>query len=110
MALFYINTLKEAKEAISKNKSVLLMASATYCPPCKMLTPVIEEIAQMFEGKSISFFKVDLDEAREVNGLISVGSVPTLIFFRNGVERHRTIGFSEKDEVLDRINKFLASE
>ncbi|GCE63641.1 thioredoxin family protein [Candidatus Mycoplasma haematohominis] len=110
MALVLINTLQEAKDHIFNDQNVLLMASATFCPPCKLLTPVIESIANDFKDRNIVFLKVNLDDVRDVNDLLSVGSVPTLIFFKDGQELHRSIGFSDRESIVSRLKQFFPGE
>ena len=71
---------------------------ATWCGPCKMLGPVIEQLAEELEGK-IPVGKLDVDECREVAMEYGVMSIPTIIFFKNGKYYFRTILlFHEKRE------------
>ncbi len=63
---------------------------ATWCGPCKMLAPVIEEISD--SNKAVKFGKVDINAEREIAGRFGVMSIPTLILFKNGEEVDRLIG------------------
>ena len=76
---------------------------ATWCGPCKMLSPTIEEIAAECDG-SFSVYKVDIDECGDVAMDYMIMSVPTLIVFKDGVEAARMIGVQPKTVILDAIN------
>lgn len=67
---------------------------ATWCGPCRMLTPIMEEVAIFFEGKVI-VGKVDIDKAQEVAGQYKVSSVPTIILFKDGKEHDRLVGIRD---------------
>lgn len=64
---------------------------ATWCGPCKMLAPVVEEIGGKYEGKAV-IAKVDVDENSGIAGKYGVMSIPTVIFFQNGKEIDRKVG------------------
>lgn len=79
---------------------------ATWCPPCKMLAPIIEEIAS--EAKGYTVAKLDVDEAIEVANELGVMSIPTVIIFVDGVEKERLVGFRNKEELLEAISNVVA--
>jgi thioredoxin 1 len=79
---------------------------ATWCGPCKMLSPVIEEIADECDG-SFAVYKVDIDEAEDVAMDYGIMSVPTMIVFKNGAEAARMIGVRPKAEILDTVKKLV---
>lgn len=79
---------------------------ATWCPPCKMLAPIVEEIAS--EAKDYTVAKLDVDEAIEVANELGVMSIPTVIIFVDGVEKERLVGFRNKEELLEVISNFVA--
>lgn len=72
---------------------------ATWCGPCKMLGPTIEEIAEELEGK-ITVGKVDVDECRDLAAEFGVMSIPTVIYFKDGKEVKRFVGVQTKDKLL----------
>lgn len=88
------------KEAISSNKKVLVDFYATWCGPCKMLAPILEEVRKEV-GEDVIIGKIDVDEAFEIARNFGVMSVPTLIVFKNGEEVNRSIGFKQKEAILD---------
>ena len=79
---------------------------ATWCGPCKMLAPTIEEIADELDGK-IAVGKVDVDENRELAVKYGVMSIPTVIYFKNGEEVTRLIGVQSREKLLETANKLL---
>ena len=75
---------------------------ATWCGPCKMLSPIVEEVGAEAEGFGV--YKVDIDECEDVAMDYEIMSVPTLIVFKNGEEATRIIGVQSKAAILDAIN------
>ncbi len=76
---------------------------ATWCGPCNMLGPVFAEFAE--ENKEVSFFaKVDIDESMDLAQEYGVNTVPTVIFFKDGKEVAREIGFMSKDKLASNLN------
>ena len=86
------------EEVIKSEVPVLVDFWATWCGPCRMLSPVIEEIAKEYEGK-IKVGKVNVDEQMGLAIKYRVEVIPTLIMFKNGEIEKRTTGFFEKEEV-----------
>ena len=73
---------------------------ATWCGPCKMIGPTIDQLADELEGR-ITVGKVDVDQCREVAVKYGVMSIPTVIYFKNGEEVKRFIGVQTKDKLLE---------
>ena len=88
-------------EVLKSDKKVVLDFWATWCGPCKMIAPVLEELSE--ERKDIKIGKVDVDTEGELAVRFGVMSIPTLIFFENGEETNRVIGFHTKEELLELI-------
>ncbi|HPB30249.1 MAG TPA: thioredoxin [Candidatus Sumerlaeota bacterium] len=78
---------------------------APWCPPCRALEPLIDQFAEEYEGKVV-FGKVNVDNCREVAGKYGIMSVPTIIFFKDGQEVDRLVGFSPKDVLKTKIETF----
>ena len=75
---------------------------ATWCGPCRMLGPIVEEIADECDG-SFAVYKVDVDECGDIAMDFGIMSVPTLIIFKDGAEAERMIGVQPKAAILDAI-------
>ena len=93
------NDLSEAKE----KELAVLDFSAAWCGPCKMLAPVMEDLAGRYEGRAL-VGKVNVDDEPELAGRFGVMSIPTVIFFKDGEEIDRKVGVMPADSftaVLD---------
>ena len=85
---------------------VLVDFWADWCGPCKMITPVLEEIAQEHEGK-IQIAKLNVDDSLDVSRRFDVMSIPTLILFKDGEPQVRLIGAKPKGALLEEISAYL---
>ena len=88
-------------ELINSENTTLLDFYADWCGPCRMLGPVIEEIAE--EKKDINVGKINVDANKELANKFSVRSIPTMIVFKNGKEIKRLVGFLPKEEILSKL-------
>jgi len=86
------------KEVLESDLPVLVDFFASWCGPCQMMAPVIEELAKEYEGK-IKFGKLNVDENPQSAAKYGVMSIPTIILFKQGREVRRKIGFSGKEEL-----------
>ena len=103
--IVHVNDIKEFDELIAK-KRVLVDFFATWCGPCRMLAPVIEEIDK--EGLvKCDFAKVDVDELGEAAARFGINSIPTLIIFKNGQAVQTLVGFRGKPQLVESINKAI---
>ena len=94
------------KEVLASAPVVLVDFWAVWCGPCRALGPVVEEIASEFEGK-IVVGKCNVDEAQDISMEYGIRSIPTIIFFKNGLPVDKTIGLVPKEEIVKRINSLL---
>lgn len=93
----------ETFNSLINENLVLVDFYATWCGPCKMLTPIIEELAN--ERSSVEFVKADVDELRDIARQYGIMSVPTLILFKNGNIVSQKSGFMPKEILSDWINE-----
>ena len=98
MSVLNLNEKNFEEEALKSEKPVLIDFWASWCGPCKMMSPVIDEIAEEF-GETIKVCKVNIDEERNLAAKYNVMSIPTFIALKNGKEVGRTIGVQEKKEI-----------
>lgn len=87
-----------AEEVLRSEKPVLVDFYAEWCGPCKMMGPVIDEVAEEMKDTWL-VCKVNVDEAPEAAGKYGVQSIPTLIVFKKGEETNRSMGFKSKEAV-----------
>ena len=90
-------------EVIESDKPVLVDFYADWCGPCKMMAPVIEEIAQEYEGK-VKVGKLNVDDNPEISEQFDIMSIPTLIFFKGGQPANRSTGVIAKEKIVEIIN------
>lgn len=86
------------KEVLKSDLPVLVDFTATWCPPCKILTPIIEELAKELKSKA-KIVKLDIDGHQALAQKYGVMSVPTMIIFKDGKETKRIIGLRTKEEL-----------
>jgi thioredoxin 1 len=92
---------KNFDEVIGGDRPVFVDFYATWCGPCQMMMPVIEELAK--EAEDFTVAKLDIDQAPEVAAKYNVMSVPTFILFKDGKEAARMMGAMPKDLILEKI-------
>ncbi|XP_021760944.1 thioredoxin M-type, chloroplastic-like [Chenopodium quinoa] len=81
---------------------------APWCGPCKLIAPVIDELAKEYTGK-IAVYKLNTDEAPSIATQYNIRSIPTVLFFKNGERKESIIGAVPKSTLTDTIEKYLAS-
>lgn len=93
-------------QVIDSAKPVVVDFWATWCQPCKKLSPIIEEIAEEM-GEQITVAKVDVDAQRMLGAMFQVMSIPTVMIFKDGEKVDEFQGLRPKDDIVDRINAQL---
>ena len=100
--IHYIENNQIVNEVIKSEKLVVIDFFATWCVPCQMLTEVLHDVEKEYEDV-VEIFKVDVDENQEIAIRYEVTSMPTLVFFKDGEEVERKIGYIEREELISII-------
>ncbi|MBE6861936.1 MAG: thioredoxin [Ruminococcus sp.] len=101
MALIKVNEQNFRDEIINKNGTALVDFFADWCGPCKMVAPILSEIAE--ENPDITVGKINVDESPMLASQFGVVSIPTIIAFRNGQEIGKIIGYRPKNDILEML-------
>ncbi len=91
------NTEEFEKEVINSNQTVFIDFYATWCKPCKTMTPIIEEIAK--EYKEIKFVKIDIDKNEKLAIKYNIMSIPTMMIIKNGEVKKTFVGITDKQSI-----------
>ena len=89
----------EFNELVGDEGLTVIDFSATWCMPCRMLTPILEQVADKME--SVSFYNIDIDENEDIAKRYRIFSVPTLVAFKEGKVIDSLVGLNSYEEVLD---------
>ena len=90
------------QEVLQASNPVLVDFWASWCGPCRMLSPVVDEVSE--EAGGVMVGKVNIDEQQELASRYQVMTIPTLILFRNGQEVERSVGVVPKQKILDMLS------
>lgn len=96
-----VKTLSEenfSQEVLNNSKTVLVDFWAEWCGPCKMMSPIVDEIAE--ENEELTVGKVNVDECPNLAAHYRISAIPTIIVFKNGFPAATVVGFRPKDELL----------
>ncbi len=96
-----IKSNEEFNSLINSDSLVVIDFFATWCGPCKMLSPVLENVSNVLNN--VEFIKVDIDQFNELASQYKVQSVPTIVFMKNGNEINRHIGYIDEDNLVEKI-------
>lgn len=95
-------------EVLKSDQPVLVDFWATWCGPCRMVAPVLEEIGKE-QGEKLQIAKLDVDANPITAGRFGVRSIPTMILFKNGREAQRLVGYMPKEKLLSMLSPHLAA-
>ena len=99
MAEITITTENFEQEVINSKLPVLIDFWATWCGPCQMIAPTVEEIAEEYEGR-IKVGKINVDDERDLAVSFGISSIPTLVLMKNGKAADMMVGLRTKDEIV----------
>jgi len=91
-------------EVLKSSVPVMVDFWAAWCGPCKILSPIIEEIAKELEGKAVKIAKMDVDANLDTPSKYGIMSIPTVIIFKNGEVLEQMVGVQAKDKLIEKLN------
>jgi thioredoxin 1 len=101
--IIHVNEETFQNEVLETDKPVLVDFSAVWCQPCKMLDPVVKELAGEWEGR-VKVVKIDADENPNLVMKYGVMGIPTLLFIKSGEVKERITGFMPKEKLIARFS------
>ena len=104
MSEIIINSMEEFDAVVNGDKVTLVDFWASWCGPCKMLMPTIEEVAKELDGKA-NVAKVNVDDNEDIAIKFKIMSIPTLMIFKNGEMKEKMIGLRANQQIIDAIMK-----
>ena len=99
MSVVNVSAQNFEQEVLKSEQPVLVDFWASWCGPCKMLSPLVDQIAE--ERSDIKVCKVNVDEEADLAGQFGVMSIPTLLVFKNGAVANQSVGVQPKAKILD---------
>ena len=102
MAVITLTKENFEAEALKASVPVLVDFWASWCGPCRMVSPIVDEIAEELDGK-VKVGKVNVDEEPELAAAFQVASIPTLVVIRDGKITQTAVGVQPKDRILDML-------
>ncbi len=106
MAKYVELTSENFNDTLKNNEVVMVDFWAPWCGPCRMIAPVIEELAEEFEGKAV-VAKVNTDEEQDIAVQYGIRSIPSILFFKNGELVDQMVGAASKDAFAEKLNALL---
>lgn len=101
MEILNVTSENFEQEVLNSNQTVLIDFYADWCGPCKMLSPIVEQVAS--ENTDVKVVKVNVDNEQDLAIKYQVMSIPTLVVIKNGAEANRMVGLSSKSDIVDMI-------
>ncbi|MCK5781941.1 MAG: thioredoxin [Flavobacteriales bacterium] len=93
-------------EVIQSDKVVLIDFWAAWCGPCRMVGPIVEELAKEYEGKAV-VGKVDVDSNSAVSSALGIRNIPTILFFKNGKVVDKQVGVAPKEALAAKLEAIM---
>lgn len=97
-----VNKVDELNRVLKENKYVIADFYADWCPPCKALAPILEDLSK--EVTDVTFIKINVDHSAELRDKFKISSIPTLIYFKDNQESTKTFGFIPKPTLVNNLN------
>ena len=101
MEVLKVTSANFEEEVLNSDKTVLIDFYADWCGPCKMLSPIIENVAN--ENEDIKVVKIDVDNAQDLAIKYQIYSIPTIVVIKDGEETNRNVGIASKSQILEMV-------
>ena len=101
MEVLKVTSANFEEEVLKSDKTVLIDFYADWCGPCKMLSPIIENVAN--ENEDIKVVKIDVDNAQDLAIKYQIYSIPTIVVIKDGKETNRNVGIASKSQILEMV-------
>ena len=98
-----LNSSNFSQEVLRSDMPVLVDFYAGWCGPCRMLAPVMEQLAEEYEGK-VKLVKLNVDQAPELASSYGINSIPALLYFKNGQVKGTSVGFVRKEDLERKLS------
>ena len=105
--IHHIENEKIINEIMSNENLIIIDFFAEWCGPCQMLTPVLRNIDEKY-GEKVEIYKVDVDENQSIAMRYGITAMPTLLFFKDGNEVERQVGYIDEDELVKLVDEFVS--
>lgn len=102
----YVTESDFQNEVLNADKPVLVDFTAVWCQPCRMIDPIVKQLAKDWDGK-VKVVKLDADENPNIMMQYGVMGIPTLMLFKSGEVRERVTGYQPKDKLVTKINPYI---
>jgi thioredoxin 1 len=96
-------------EVLNRAEPVLVDFTATWCGPCRLMAPIVDQLAEEFQGRVV-VGKLDIDQNGALAGQYGVMAVPTLIVFKAGEPAFRQVGLTSKDALVAKVREVLGTQ
>ena len=106
MSAINVNKNNFNQEVLNSDKPVLMDFWAPWCGPCRMVGPIIDELATEYEGR-VTIGKMDVDNNNDVVAQIGIRNIPTVLFFKDGKMVDKVVGATAKDKFVEKIEAML---
>ena len=103
---YFFISKDEFEKIINESKPTIVDFFATWCGPCKMLSPILEKVEEDSKGE-FNIVKIDVDESYDVAKKYGIMSVPTMIIFKDGDEQEKIVGLRQKNQIEDAVRNYI---